>query len=447
MLRFSRSEILASEKKTRIVDGPGAKAWLATMAQPVSVENLAEITRVLHALGAQGAEENTPVLQPQRKFAIADRIRGLVLPMLSDRSNDDRYAVLPFDDDFSRHHWAVVETAAALRDAYAWLVSQLPKLPEPVGGADSAALDSTPPIASFVSGVGALHRALDVSAQTLILVQRARAAVPLAIWERHCVLGQLVRDLDCQDVEVVDVLRMSATKTCRAAFVLPVMIALADPASRNSAEFEVTRMAAQRWSAKVGFRLERRADNAAAPARPVANPGPTVTLGSFVLRFDTQSAMQSIDKRLDALAEGRSPRDVGIGDMLRAPAARDLLLSLKQRWGAKSPADIDSPDRVWRPGSNAQVLAMLGMPSKSPTESQSGFGAGVSPRGAQPTYAYHRAHDGGITQSIEQLEQSKVDLICSTTPRPGRWMPSPPMRCAASASIRGRGSDCSVSSA
>lgn len=422
MLGFSRSDTPAPEKKARIVDGAGAKAWLAAMSQPASVQNLAEITQVLHALGALGIGDGSPSLPPERKFAIAERIRGVLLPILNERNSEDRFAVLPIDDDFALHCWTAIDAAIALRDVYAWLVSQLsavPVLAEPTvtGNTAGSALPAPVPIRpTFISAVGALHRALDVNAQLLLCIQRGRWPVPGRIWERHCVLGQLVRDLDCQDVEVADALRASTTKTCRAAFVMPVMIALADPSSRGAIEFEVMRMAAQRWSAKVGFRLERRADAPAAsntsPARPIANPGPTVHLAQFVLRFDTQSALQSIDKRLDALADGRTPREVGIGDSLRPQVARELLLSLKQRWGAVSPGNIDSPDRAWRPVAvGVQVTAVVGMPTRETMRQDHDRATAAGHCSGANVYAYQRAKPGGITRPREEIERDRIGQL------------------------------------
>ncbi len=411
MLRFSRSEVRPPEKQTRIVDGVGAKAWLAAMSQPATLENLAEIAQVLRTLGAEGAEGPT-VLPPQRKFAIADRIRAALLPALSGGTAEDRFNTLPLDDEIARHFWATVDAVSVLRDVYAWLVSQLPKAATNGAGFESEALDGAPSPATQISGVSALHRALDLSAQTMVCIQRARWAVPLSLWERHCVLGQLVRDLDCQDTDVHDVLRLSATKTCRAAFVLPVLIALADPASKTGPEFEVLRMAAQRWSAKVGFRIERRLASGDTPGRPIANPGPTAVLGSFTLRFDTQSALLSIDKRLDALAEGRTPREAGIGDTLRAPMARELLASMRQRWGAKSPPDIDSPDRAWRDNTaGLAVAAMVGMPAREALQNRSGHGARMAPGVGQSLYAYQRMKEGGITQPREVVERARVEQL------------------------------------
>lgn len=129
MLGFSRSDTPAPEKKARIVDGAGAKAWLAAMSQPASVQNLAEITQVLHALGALGIGDGSPSLPPERKFAIAERIRGVLLPILNERNSEDRFAVLPIDDDFALHCWTAIDAAIALRDVYAWLVSQLSAVP------------------------------------------------------------------------------------------------------------------------------------------------------------------------------------------------------------------------------------------------------------------------------------------------------------------------------
>ena len=408
MLRFSRSDASA-DGKPRIVDGTAAKAWLAGLSQPSSLAALGEITDVLLTLGARGAGDGSAPPVPQQCFVIAERIRGVLLPVLHERGADEQLSALPLDDDFARGCWAAVDAAAALRDAYAWLVSQLSDAPP---APDAPLTGATVPGAvasTTVTRVAALQRALDVDAQLLTFVQRARWPVPTAFWERHCVLGQLVRDLDCQDVEVVDALRIGITKTCRAAFVTPVLVALADPAARTAVELQVVRMAAQRWSAKVGFRLERRSDGVAAPARPVANPGPTIVLGNFVLRLDTQSAMQSIDGRLDALAAGRTPREVGIGDSLRPPAARDLLVQLRQRWGAVAPADIDSPERAWRAsGGTPQVLAVVGMPRRDARRDGEALGPG---RNGSSTYAYQREHHRGITRPREAIESDRLARI------------------------------------
>jgi hypothetical protein len=406
MLRFSRSEIAPADPKVQIVDGPAAKAWLAGMAQPATRENLAEITQVLYALGAQGAEESV-AMQPRRKFAIADRVRATILPLLTATYGEDRFKVLPVDDEVARHFWAVAEAALALRDVYAWLVSQLPKAPAAIDVLDSEEVEAATATVSAVSATTALHRALDLSAFVLVAIQRGHWAVPPALWDRHCVLGQLVRDLDCQDVDTVDALRLSATKTCRAAFVFPILVALADPAARSGPEFEVARMGAQRWSARVGFRLERQEDGAPPPQRPVSTPGPTVVFGATVVRFDTQSMLHSIDKRIAALNEGLSPREAGIGDLLRAPTALELLASLKQRWGAKTPQEIDSPDRAWRASNGLSIVVAVGMPSRDgPTAASHGI-----PPSGRSTYKYQRSREGAITQTREELDRARVEQL------------------------------------
>ncbi len=416
MLRFSRSDAPPAEKKARIVDSAAAKAWLSGMAQPLGVQSLSEIAQVLHALGAQGVEAGSPQLPPQRKFAIAERIRGVLVHILNERGGDNRFAMLPLDEDFVRHFWTVVDATIALRDAYSWLVSQLSDSPvqaeATLTGVTGDGTAGPAGHVTFISGITALHRALEINAQVIVCIQRARWPIPAAVWEKHCVLGQLVRDLDCQDVEVADVLRSSSTRTCRAAFVMPVLIALADPSARGASEFEVTRMAAQRWSAKVGFRLERRADGASAPARPVANPGPTLTLGNYVLRFDTQSAVQSVDKRLEALAEGKTPHEVGIGNTLRPQAARELLQVLRQRWGAVAPVDIDSPDRPWRlAAAGVQVLAVVGLPTRHALRVDGDQQAPGAILAGQSPYAYQRGKHGGITRPREEIENERIERL------------------------------------
>ncbi len=426
MLRFSRSDEPPVEKKPRIVDGAGAKTWLAGMSQPGTVANLLEIAEVLNALGARGEESGAPALPPQRKFAIVERIRGVLVNVLVERSREDSFAALPLADELSLRFWAAIEAASALRDAYAWLVSQLPETSVEIGVAqqpsDGSGAAAVPALS--LSRVDALQRALDINAQAMLVIQRARWPVPASMWERHCTLGQLVRDLDCQDIEITDAQRTSATRTCRAAFVLPIMVALADPASRNAVEFDVIRMAAQRWSRKMGFRIERRsggyagavnADAINAPARPVPNPGPSVALGSFMLRFDTQSAIASIDKRIEALDGGKLPREVGIGESLRPQAARELLLSLRQRWGSVAPPDIASPDRAWRSApTESKVLAIVGMPGRDGAFHETDLGA-VSQLGrGQDTYAYQRMKHGGITRPREAVESDRIEHLLAS---------------------------------
>ena len=414
MLRFSRSDDPPAEKKPLIVDGAGAKTWLAAMSQPGSVANLLEIAEVLNALGARGEENGAPALPPQRKFAIAERIRGVLVHVLVERAREDPFVALPLADEFSLRFWPAIDATAALRDAYAWLVSQLPETPA------EANLAHQPPDASSaavvaISRIDALQRALDVNAQAMLVIQRARWPVPASMWERHCTLGQLVRDLDCQDTEVADAQSASATRTCRAAFVLPIMIALADPASRSAVEFDVIRMAAQRWSRKVGFRIERRNDTINAPARPIPNPGPSVTLGNFMLRFDTQSAIQSIDKRLEALVDGKLPREVGIGESLRPQAARELLLSLRQRWGSVAPQDIAAPDRAWRSApTETQILAVVGMPSREAALHETDLGTVSQIGRGQNIYAYQRMKQGAITRPREVIESDRIEHLLAS---------------------------------
>ena len=416
MLRFSRSDDPPAEKKTRIVDGAGAKAWLAAMSQPGSVANLLEIAEVLHALGARGEENGSAALLPQRKFAIAERIRGVLVQVLVDRAREDPLAALPLSDEFSLRFWPAIEAAAALRDTYAWLVSQLPEMssepnisrqPPEASSASASAVVS-------ISRVDALQRALDINAQAMLVIQRARWSVPASMWERHCTLGQLVRDLDCQDIEVADAQRASATHTCRAAFVLPIMIALADPSARNAIEFDIIRMAAQRWSRKMGFRIER-AKAINAPVRPIPNPGPTVTLGAFTLRFDTQSAIQSIDKRLEGLDDGQMPREVGIGDTLRPQAARELLQSLRLRWGSVAPQDIAAPDRAWRSAAgDMKVLAVIGMPNRGAALRETDAGIPSQFVREQNVYAYQRMKQGGITRPREVIESDRIEHLLAS---------------------------------
>lgn len=419
MLRFQRNEPPAAGHQPPIVDAASTKAWLASFGQLGNPESLAAIDSFLAGLGAGGAAAGDADLAPDRKCMIADRVRAAITKVLAERARDGDYGTVPLAEREVAWLWQAVETACTLRDVYAWLASQLPerstmtvlddqraafagRLPVPLR--DTARSASVSP-----TRVDALHRALDVNAQVLALIQRAHVTVPVSLWERHCALGQMVREIDCQDFELLDPQRASVTSTCRAAFVAPVLIALADPAARSEAEFDAIQAAARRWAGKVGFRIASNPDAAGQPVRPVANPGPAVTLGRHAVRFDTLSLVNSLERRLTALADGKTPRELGLSDALAVPAARALLLSLMQRWGAVAPASIDAPDRAWRSATpEVTLLAVVGMPGKEGVPRNATLGHTT---GAYATYDYQRMKEGGITRSREAIDHARIEQM------------------------------------
>ena len=415
MLRFQRNEPSAAALHPRIVDTASTKAWLASFGQLGNPESLAAIGSFLAGLGAAGQGADDTDLAPDRKCGIADRVRAAIVKVIADRGRDGEFGAVPLPESEVALLWPAIETAFTLRDVYAWLASQLPEHPTPVGIDDEETRSGTSSQGSAngapipLTRVDALHRALDINAQILALIQRAHMTVPASLWERHCALGQMVREIDCQDVEVLDPLRASVTSTCRAAFVAPVLIALADPAARSEAEFDAIQAAALRWAGKVGFRIASSRDAGAPPVRPVANPGPAVALGRHAVRFDTLSLVNALERRLTALADGKTPRELGLSDALGVPAARALLLSLMQRWGPVAPLAIDAPDRAWRSAASEQpLLAVVGMPGKEGAPRNTALGHAT---GAYATYDYQRMKESGITRSREAIDHARIEQL------------------------------------
>ena len=417
MLRFQRNEPSAAAHKPRIVDAAATKAWLASFGQLGNLESLAAIGSFLAGLGAAGQGADDADLAPDRKCMIADRVRVAITKVLAERRRDGEFGAVPLAEREVALLWPAIETACTLRDVYAWLASQLPERLATIGIDDEGAASagrlqgSAHSSSSSVSTtrVDALHRALDINAQILALIQRAHITVPASLWESHCALGQMVREIDCQDVEVLDPRRASITSTCRAAFVAPVLIALADPAARSEAEFDAIEAAAQRWAGKVGFRIASNPDAAGQPVRPVANPGPALTLGRHAVRFDTQSLVNALERRLTALADGKTPRELGLSDALGVPAVRALLLALMQRWGPVAPASIDAPDRAWRSAApEAPLLAVVGMPGKEGAPRNATLGHAT---GAYATYDYQRMKESGITRSREAIDHARIEQL------------------------------------
>ncbi len=104
---------------------------------------------------------------------------------------------------------------------------------------------------------------------------------------------------------------------------------------------------ARRWSGKLALRSELPADLQAVPINVDLGsslpPSPFPIKNAVQARFlDTAGLASSIKGRLAALAEGRPPAELQLGDDCTQPACGELLQRLYQRWckgGMERPAD------------------------------------------------------------------------------------------------------------
>lgn len=130
--------------------------------------------------------------------------------------------------------------------------------------------------------------------------------------------------------------RLPGGATCVAAYVRPLLLALANPYGITQRELMWTRRWTHRWSHKV-----RLATNTADPggfaADLTGNSGAQWTAadaGGASLRFlDTREVLRSLKSRLKRLAEGAPPAELGLGRDCVQPATGELLQTLFAAWG------------------------------------------------------------------------------------------------------------------
>ncbi len=400
MLRFRRSADVQERSKLAAIQDPAAcKTWLAGLVPIDGIDNLRHIGELLGEL----MESNVAAT---RKFEIVERVRASLFPALRERVRDHAARGVPLSPAEYEPIWALLDTLEDVRESYELL---LPRLDDSTG-ITSMVLENVrdAPGALAPTKVVALHRALDLNAHVIALYLRLRVAVPDRLWNEHCRMGQLSRQLNCQDEAVDDPLNASVTETCREAFNVPLLLALADPNSLGQLEFQAAYACCSRWASKTGYRIDSASELGGAPAKPSLNPGPVVQLasGQHQVRLDTQRVIKSIERRLALLEEGNSPQSIGLGEGITSQASRGLLRALLRRWGHIMPDAIEFPEQNWRAPHAEFALAVVNV-TQSPEIAQRQ--SNVS--GNDPTYDYVRQRDDALTRSPEEIERERLERL------------------------------------
>jgi hypothetical protein len=400
-LRFRRaSETHARSEFQAASDAAKARAWLATLAPADSPENLKRI-------GEYIGEVMEGPLGPARKYEIIDRVRVVLYTQLRDRVRVLEFRPVPLLANEAEPVWSLIDTCEDLREAYELLIPRLGDDPHevPVSRASPGREEGLAPVATKVM---ALHRALDTNAHVLVLYLRLRVAVPERLWDQHCRLGQLARQLGVSNVEVEDPLHSSLTETCREAFNLPLLLALADPTMLSPPEFLAAMACALRWASKVGFRIDSALELGGPPVRPATNPGPVIQLAGneHQVRLDTQRVLKSVEHRLALLDEGNSPHSLGLGDSIGPAASRNLLAGLLRRWGTVMPESIDFPEQVWRPSPSEFALAAIGA-----AQGADGPHRHISTLTGSITYDYTRMPEDALTRTRGEIERARIEQM------------------------------------
>jgi hypothetical protein len=395
--RFRRSE--AGNTKTalaNIVDAQRARAWLATVVPLESGNNLELVAELIGEL----MEGSVPA---ERKYHVLEPLRASLCGILVERVRSIEYRSVPLSTSDAEQMWGLIDTVESLREGYEFLITRLGDAPIAalVNGRDVKMEVEPPP-----TRVMALARALDINAQVLLFYMRMRVAVPERLWDQHCRLAQLARQLKCHSDVVDDPLKVSLAETPRAAFNVPILVALADPTALTPQEFQALVNCAVRWGGKVGYRIDSASELGTLPQRPAINPGPMVSLASdeHLVRLDTQKLLQSVARRIEYLDEGKSPQSIGLGEAIAQTVARTLLVDLLRHWGTVSPESIEFPDQNWRPSPSEFALAVVGL--AAPLSSASAGGS-VQPEGGS-SYDYLRMRDDALTKGADEVERNQI---------------------------------------
>lgn len=397
MPRFRHSNDQQTRREfSAIQDATTCKAWLATFAAFEGAENLRRVAEFIGDL-MEGP------LAPARKYEMIDRVRVGLYGAARERVHDNDLRNVPLTAAEAESVWALIDTLEDLREAYELLITRLANAS--TGEVSAAAVHEA---GGAPTKVMALHRALDLNAHVLVLYLRMRVAVPERLWDQHCRMGQLARQLGCQNEKVDDPLRASLTDTCREAFNIPLLLALSDPTMLSQQEFQTAYTSSSRWAGKVGYRIDSATELGSAPVRPASNPGPVIQLCSneHQVRLDTQRALKSIERRLDLLESGSTPQSVGLGDGVSAATARALLRGLVRRWGAIMPESIDFPEQLWRPSPSEFALAVTGL-----SQVTDGLHRQGTPTAPASTYEYHRMRDDALTRSHGEIERARIERL------------------------------------
>ena len=385
LLNF-RSPLRAKGGSADIRDAAACKAWLTALGRTGSQESVAGISEYLR----DGVSSS---LSPLVRLQILDPLRVSIHVALREHIEQDEFRSLPLSTAEVSPVWNLMDAAGLLREADLRLIVPLSDLKSAATSEDQHHLT-------------ALHRALDLHAQLMTLCLVLRVAVPLIDWELHCQLGQRVRDLNAQDVPRPDPLHVAFSHTCREAFVTPVFMALVDPASLTRLEFQIVRAFARKYSNRVGYRIDSSAHPVVrAAARPVNNPGPTLTLGEYQVRFDSQRVYGSLEKRLEALDQGSSPAQIGFGERIALASSRALLQRMMQQWGAITVTNIDAPDQVWDKPDYKDSFALLSVPPprEKVDKSRSMYNNGA--------YSYRKERRDGLTSLHLALQNGRIDNL------------------------------------
>jgi hypothetical protein len=181
------------------------------------------------------------------------------------------------------------------------------------------------------------RRSIECTAEQIDAYLAARREVPEDLWHwLHEIYG-LAQAHGVAEAQMLSAhARVPTGSNCTAAYVRPLLHALANPYGLSQRELAWTRRWTNQWSHKLKIGTAPRRSSAYAVDLDGGAPAQWTAAGGELQsrRFiDASELLRSIRRRIRKLAEGAAPVELGLGRDCSAPAASELLGLLLGAWG------------------------------------------------------------------------------------------------------------------
>ncbi len=308
----------------RVKDVASCREWLTRL--PDDEQRLPSIERLIASLSRNRAA-------PDATLEIAEQARAAHLSAITALIGTLTAQPVPTPAPAWARLQAVLRSLELGRDLYKHLHTQL------LDGSGLATRSVIPGAAESLRTVLPLARALDYEARRLSIALRLRVVLEPAAWRESCLLAEHLRRSTFVDATLPDPVPLIRAASARALFVYPILLQLAALPERGEHEIALVDRLAQRWAAKVGFRIDvdgRLHEN---------HHGPTWSVQERVsVRLDTHRLMRRLEPRLQMLESGDEHGEVRLPRGMSREQARALLRQLCGCWSdAWRPVPLAAP--------------------------------------------------------------------------------------------------------
>ncbi|MGE5794195.1 MAG: hypothetical protein ACM36B_15975 [Bacteroidota bacterium] len=296
-----------------VADLKACEAWLARAALADARQACRELTGLLESL-----EEVSP---PEPSYVeVLERLREPIVVAQAEHGKKFAGRPLPLKDYEIGAFEQVYDLWTTLGRAFKRLLR-------------SAIEDKSPDLAGKEALLA--HRALDCTAELMMVHYRARRELDNELWQD---LHQLFQTAEAHGLTTTTVSaghRSKSVSTCAEAYVRALLLALANPPGLAPRELQWTRRWASMWAYKVD--LVAAAGDAQGYAVDLAGNQPPAWIkadaATPTTRFlETANLRRSVRSRVKKLESGVDPQTLGLGKDCVQPDVGRLLVQLSRVW-------------------------------------------------------------------------------------------------------------------